>query len=383
MSERTRPPTNRRIKRCPVESREIDEAAPLAPGTHPRGEKKSARRQLFTGSPVRAAPFAHPPALRGESSGHLRHFKPYARPTPSDAAVRAAAMPTTWEGVLFVSPLPVTVATASGRLVRAPIATTSGWEDGREQQLSDLASARALYVLLMIDSSSSVVPVLKISAGRIVVNERRAPEDRFGLSRLTTNRVCCSALEQPRPTTPGARRVCPALHGFNARSTRGARAVPQGSAAGTPSSPDRRHLHRRGYASVETSREPASNIGRRYVSSNTRIGRARRRPNSTPSSRAGLNIRFNELKIGDLLEGLRVIELSGASEELARATGGVSTRRELHALDNATRSPKIALPVRALLPRSTPRATRFPRVEVDTSDRNKPVTSAPLFRPSK
>lgn len=227
--------------------------------------------------------------------------------------------------------LPVTVRDAMGGIVRDLSKDDFRvWEDGRQQPLSDLALRQVpVDVLLMVDSSSSVAASFEdFRRAAEQLAERLAPEDRFGLLKfddkvellLDWTRSRAQLRRSLARLSPGVfTRFNDALYlaareQFSKGQRRQAAVVlSDGIDSG------------RGYASIETTLrallEAQVSV---YVIANTRIERARKKAEldsilaGTPS-----NIRFNELKIGDLREGLRVLDLSERNlEQLASATGG-------------------------------------------------------------
>ncbi|MGH9945175.1 MAG: VWA domain-containing protein [Pyrinomonadaceae bacterium] len=227
--------------------------------------------------------------------------------------------------------LPVTVRDAEGRLVKSlGREDFRVFENGREQPLSGLELRQApVDVALMIDSSSSVAASFE--------DFRRAAEE-FAGGLAADDRVCLlkfddkvellqdwtnSRLQLRR----ALRRLTPGMFThFNDALYLAAREQFKGQ--------QRRHAvvvlsdgidSGRGFATIEKALavllESAATV---YVIANTEIQRAAKRQeldtllNGPPS-----NVRFNELRIGDLREGLRVLDLSERNlEQLTAATGG-------------------------------------------------------------
>lgn len=227
--------------------------------------------------------------------------------------------------------LPVTVREVGGRLVtNLSREDFRVFEDGREQPLRDLALRQVpVDVALLVDSSSSVAG--NIEDFRRAAEEfagRIAEEDRFSLVKFD-DRVellldwSKSRLQLRRAlnrVTPGVfTRFNDALalvarEQFKRDQRRRALVVlSDGIDSG------------RGVSTLEDAlRTLLESQVAVYVISNTEIERARKQAQldnllgGTDSS-----VRFNELRIGDLREGLRVLDVSeGNLEQLTRATGG-------------------------------------------------------------
>ncbi|HEX5707821.1 MAG TPA: VWA domain-containing protein [Pyrinomonadaceae bacterium] len=227
--------------------------------------------------------------------------------------------------------LPVTVRDAMGGIVRELSKDDFRvWEDGRQQPLSDFALRQVpVDVLLMVDASSSVAASFEdFRRAAEQFAARLAPEDRFGLLKFDDKVELLLDWTHSRAQLRRAlARVSPGVFTrFNDALYLAAREqFPKGQ---------RRHAaivlsdgidSGRGYASIETTlRALLEAQVAVYVISNTRIERARKKA-ELDSILAGTQstIRFNELKIGDLREGLRVLDLSERNlEQLASATGG-------------------------------------------------------------
>jgi VWFA-related protein len=227
--------------------------------------------------------------------------------------------------------LPVTVRDAEGRLVSTLTRKDFRvWEDGREQPLSDLALRQVpVDVALMVDSSSSVAANLEDF--RRAVEEfavRLAPDDRISLIKFD-DRVellldwTSSRMQLRRALsriTPGMfTRFNDALYlaareQFRAGAKRHAVVIlSDGIDSG------------RGYATLETSlRALLEAQATVYVISNTEIERARKQAElDTLLASAPSALKFSQLRIGDLRESLRVLDLSEQSlAQLTAATGG-------------------------------------------------------------
>jgi Ca-activated chloride channel family protein len=277
--------------------------------------------------------------------------------------------------------LPVTVRDAAGRLVTTlERKDFQVWEEGREQPLSDLRLRRVpVDVLLMVDASSSVAGNLEDF--RRAVEEfaaRLAPDDRMSLLKFddrvellqdwTTSRV--QLRRSLRRVTPGMfTRFHDALYLAAREQFKDAR---------------RRHAvvvltdgidSGRGHASLEMALGALLEAGASvYCISNTEIERARKRAqldtlqSEPPSAR-----RFNQLRIGDLRESLRVLDTSERNlAALTTATGGRLFKPQSFALLDSVYA-EVAEELRhqyALyyMPLDKTRDGKFRRVEVKTSD---------------
>ncbi|HZH30135.1 MAG TPA: VWA domain-containing protein [Pyrinomonadaceae bacterium] len=277
--------------------------------------------------------------------------------------------------------LPVTVRDAAGRLV-----TTLGrsdfqvWEDGREQPLSDLRLRRVpVDVLLMVDASSSVANNLEdFRRAAEEFTARLAPDDRVSLLKFddrvellqdwTASRV--QLRRSLRRVTPGMfTRFHDALYLAarelfkDARRRHAVVVLTDGIDSG------------RGRATLEMALAALLEAGASvYCISNTEIERARKRAeldtlqSESPSAR-----RFNELRIGDLRESLRVLDASERNlAGLTTATGGrLFKPQSFAALDSVYA--EVAEELRhqyALyyMPLDKTRDGKFRRVQVKTSD---------------
>jgi len=227
--------------------------------------------------------------------------------------------------------LPVTVRNQKGQLVTTLTREDFRvFEEGREQPLSDLALRQVpVDVILMVDASSSVARNLE-DFRRAVVGfaQRLAPDDRISLIKFDDRVELLQDWTQSRVQLrrslgrimPGVfTRFNDALHlaaREQFRVARGRHAIivlTDGIDSG------------RGYASLtDALRALLEAQAVVYVVSNTDIERARKRGEldsllSGPPS----VVRFNELRIGDLREGLRVLDESERNlGQLTAATGG-------------------------------------------------------------
>ena len=227
--------------------------------------------------------------------------------------------------------LPVTVRDAAGQLVSdLKRDDFRVYEDGRAQPLSDLSLRQVpVDVALLVDSSSSVAASFEDFrraadefAGRI------APEDRFSLVKFDDRVELLLDWSQSRLQLRRAlRRLSTGVFTrFNDALLLSAR-----EHFGRD---QRRHAlvvlsdgidSNRGAATLEDAlRALLEAQVTVYVIANTEIERARKQAEldnllgGTESA-----VRFNELRIGDLREGLRVLDASELNlEQLTRATGG-------------------------------------------------------------
>jgi VWFA-related protein len=284
--------------------------------------------------------------------------------------------------------LPVTVRDSAGRLVTA--LTRDNFrviEDGREQPLSDLALRQVpVDVVLMIDTSSSAAANLE--------DFRRAVEgfalklrtdDRISLIKFDDNIELLQDWTQSRvQLRRSLRRVTPGVFTrFNdalalaareqLRQTQGRHAIivlTDGIDSG------------RGYTTLEAAlRALLEAQATVYVVSNTEIERAKKRAEldtllaSSPSA-----LRFNELRINDLREGLRVLDISERNlEQLAAATGGrLYKPLSFEQLDSTYAEVAEELRHQYALyftPLNKTRDGRFRRVKVETTDSSHKVSA--------
>ena len=227
--------------------------------------------------------------------------------------------------------LPVTVRDANGQLVTTLTREHFRvFEDGRLQPLSDLALRRVpVDVVLMVDASSSAAANLG-DFQRAVEGfaTKLSPEDRISLIKFDDRIELLQDWTQSRvQLRRSLRRIVPGMFTrFNdalllaareqlahARGRHAVIVLTDGIDSG------------RGYSTLENALrallEAQATI---YVVSNTEIERRKKREEldsllaSTPSV-----VRFNELRIGDLREGLRVLDISERNlAQLTAATGG-------------------------------------------------------------
>jgi VWFA-related protein len=227
--------------------------------------------------------------------------------------------------------LPVTVRDAEGRLVTTLTREHFRvFEDGRLQPLSDLALRQVpVDVVLMVDASSSAAANLD-DFQRAVEGfaSRLAPEDRVSLIKFDDRVELLQDWTQSRvQLRRSLRRIVPGVFTrFNdalllaareqlshARGRHAVIVLTDGIDSG------------RGYSTLENALrallEAQATI---YVVSNTEIERQKKRAelDSLLSTTASV-ARFNELRINDLREGLRVLDVSERNlAQLTTATGG-------------------------------------------------------------
>jgi len=277
--------------------------------------------------------------------------------------------------------LPVTVRDAEGRLV--PALTRDDFvvrEDGRTQPLSDLSLRQVpVDVVLMVDSSSSVAASFD-DFRRAVIEfaSRLAPDDRVSLIKFDDRvellqdwtRSQTQLRRALRRLTPGVfTRFNDALY-LAAREQfapgqrrRAVVVLSDGIDSG------------RGAATLESVlRALLESQAALYAICNTKIeGARKRRELDTLLSGTDATVRFNDLRIGDLREALRVLDSSERNlAELARATGGrLYTPQSFDALDSVYTEVAEELRSQYALyytPLNAARDGRFRRVEVTTAD---------------
>lgn len=278
--------------------------------------------------------------------------------------------------------LPVTVRDAQGRLVTTlERKDFQVWENGREQPLSDLRLRRVpVDVMLMVDSSSSVTSSLEDF--RRAVDEfaaRLGADDRVSLLKFDDRVELLQDWTQSRvQLRRSLRRVTGGMF------TRFHDALYLAAREGFKDAPQRRHAvvvltdgidSGRGRVTLEMSLKALLQAGASvYVISNTEIERARKRAElDTLQSAPPATQRFNELRIDDLRESLRVLDASERNlVNLTAATGGRLFRpQSFAALDSIYA--EVAEELRhqyALyyMPLDKTRDGKFRRVQVKTSD---------------
>jgi len=227
--------------------------------------------------------------------------------------------------------LPVTVRDSSGRLVKDLTRRDFRvFEDGREQPLSDLALRQVpVDIVLMVDSSSSVTSNLD-DFRRAVEGfaTRLAPEDRISLIKFDDR------VELLQDWTQSKYQLHRALNRIQAGMfTRFNDALLLAAREQFVSAKSRRAVivltdgidSGRGTTAFESALQGLLQAQVTvYVVSNTEIERAAKKAElDSMSQGTESELRFNEIKINDLREGLRVIDLSEERlEQLTTATGG-------------------------------------------------------------
>ena len=284
--------------------------------------------------------------------------------------------------------LPVTVRDAEGRLV--PSLKRDDFivrEDGRIQPLSDLALRQVpVDVVLMVDASSSVAA--SFDDFRRAVEEfaaRLDPEDRVCLIKFDDKVELLQDWTRSRTQLRRAlRRLTTGVFtSFNdalylaAREqfTKGQRrraivVLSDGIDSG------------RGHATLEAAlRALLESQVAVYAIGNTKIERARKqRELDTLLSGTDATVRFNQLRIGDLREAVRVLDLSEQNLALlTRATGGrLYTPESFDALDAVYTEVAEELRHQYALyytPLNTARDGSFRRVDVKIEDPTYRITS--------
>lgn len=284
--------------------------------------------------------------------------------------------------------LPVTVRDASGQLVTdLARGDFRVFEDGREQPLSDLSLRQApVDVALLVDASSSVAE--SFEDFRRAVGEfsgRLADEDRFSLVKFDDRVELLLDWSKSRLQLKRAlgRLTTGVFTRFNDALMLSAREQFRKD--------QRRHAlvvlsdgidNGRGAATIEAAlRALLESQVAVYVISNTQIERARKQSEldnilAGPDS----SVRFNSLRIGDLREGLRVLDSSERNlEQLAGATGGRLYRpQSFDALDRVYGEIADELRHQYALyytPTNTARDGRFRRINVEVQGRSYQVST--------
>ncbi len=227
--------------------------------------------------------------------------------------------------------LPVTVRDSSGRLIRDLTRRDFRvFEDGREQPLSDLALRQVpVDVVLMIDASSSVASNLD-DFRRAVEGfaTRLAPEDRISLIKFDDR------VELLQDWTQSKFQLHRALNRIQAGMfTRFNDALLLAAREQFVSTKSRRAVivltdgidSGRGVTTFEVALQGLLQAQVTvYVVSNTEIERvAKKAELDSMAQGAESELRFNQIRIDDLREGLRVIDLSEERlAQLTTATGG-------------------------------------------------------------
>lgn len=284
--------------------------------------------------------------------------------------------------------LPVTVRNAGGQLVTTLSRENFRvFEDGRAQPLSDLALRQVpVDVVLMVDASSSVASNLD-DFQRAVEGfaSKLGPDDRISLIKFDDRVELLQDWTQSRvQLRRSLRRIVPGVFTrFNdalllaaheqlahARGRHAVIVLTDGIDSG------------RGYSTLEAALKALlESQATVYIVSNTEIERMKKREEldsllaSTPSV-----VRFNELRIGDLREGLRVLEISERNlAQLTTATGGRLYKPTSFDQLDATYA-EVAEELRhqyALYytPLNKARDGRFRRVRVETTDPSNQVSA--------
>lgn len=293
--------------------------------------------------------------------------------------------------------LPVTVRDAVGHLVTSlKREDFRVREDEREQPLSDLALRQVpVDVVLMVDSSSSVAA--NLDDFRRSVEEfaiRLAPEDRLCLIKFDDKIELLQDWTQSRlQLRRSLRRITPGMFTnfydalyLAAREQFGKGRRRQAVVVLTDGIDSRR-----GYATRDTAlRALLETQAALYVISNTQIERARKEAQLDELLSGGAGaVRFNELRIGDLREGLRVLDESEQNlAQMTAATGGRLYRpASFDALEQVYREVAEELRSQYALyytPLNRTRDGRFRRVQVTTVDPNlRTTTRTGYFAPRK
>lgn len=227
--------------------------------------------------------------------------------------------------------LPVTVRDSQGGLVLGLKGEDFRiFEDGREQPLTDLELRQVpVDVILMVDASSSVAGNLEDFRRAVEeFTERLAPEDRISLIKFDDRVELLQDWTQSRvQLRRSLRRINPGVFTrfYDALMLAAREQFQTGQ---------RRHAvvvltdgidSQRGYASLETATAELLRAGAGvYAISNTEIERQRKRRELDQLLSSGSSsVQFNQLRIGDLREGLRVLDISEQNlVRLADVTGG-------------------------------------------------------------
>jgi Ca-activated chloride channel homolog len=293
--------------------------------------------------------------------------------------------------------LPVTVRDREGKLVTTLTRENFRvFEDGRAQPLSDLALRQVpVDVVLMIDASSSAAANLD-DFRRAVEGfaAKLGPEDRISLIKFDDSVELIQDWTQSRvQLRRSLNRIVPGVFTrFNDALLLAAREQLK--------SAHNRHAiivltdgidSGRGYTTIEAALKSLLTAQATvYVVSNTEIERVKKREEldsilaSSPSA-----VRFNELRIGDLREGLRVLDASETSlAQLTSATGGrLYKPASFDQLDSVYAEVAEELRHQYALyytPLDKARDGRFRRVRVETTDPSNQVSARiGYFAPSR
>jgi Ca-activated chloride channel family protein len=291
--------------------------------------------------------------------------------------------------------LPVTVRDSSGRLVTTLARENFRvWEDGREQPLSDLRLRRVpVDVLLMIDSSSSAASNLEDFRRAVEeFSSRLAEDDRVALLKFDDRVELLQDWTSSRVQLRRAlRRITSGTFThFNDALSLSARelfkdARRRHAVVVLSDGIDNGSTGATAQAALRSLLEAGASV---YCISNTEIERAEKRAeldkllDAPPSA-----VKFNQLRIGDLTESLRVLDASERNlDALTSATGGRLYKPEsFSTLDKVYAEVAEELRSQYALyytPLDKSRDGRFRRVEVHTTDANMRVSArAGYFAP--
>src|ERR1043166_5861846 len=303
---------------------------------------------LLTVAALLLLPHSFVTSAQKRTSPRAPQRKPAAKPTPTPSAVDALGPPpaaptlrqkreeqeVTPGDVISVNTtevmIPVTVRDGSGRLVNELTRTDfKVFENDREQPLSDLALRQVpVDVVLMVDASSSVATNLddfrraaEGFAGRLAADDRISLinfDDRVELlqdwtkSRFQLKRAL-NRIEGGMFTRSNDALYLTSHEQFSAdnKSRRALIVLSDGIDSGRGTTTIQ--------AALEALIEAQVTV---YVVSNTEISRANKRAELDQLLNGG-NVQFNQLRIDDLREGLRVLDRSEQNlAQLAQATGG-------------------------------------------------------------
>ena len=234
--------------------------------------------------------------------------------------------------------LPVTVRDASGALVTTLRKTDfKVWEDGREQALSDVKLRQVpVDVALLIDTSSSTAENFEdFRRAAADFAARLGPEDRVCLLKFDDRvELLQDWTSSPVQLRRSLARITPGMF------TRFNEALYLAAREQLRPTPSRRRAvvvlsdgidsGRGGVPALDALKAMLESQATVYVISNTEIQRRRKQGElDTLLSGDPSALRFNALRIGDLREGLRVLEASEAGlARLCGATGGRLYRPE-------------------------------------------------------
>src|SRR5689334_4059776 len=303
---------------------------------------------LLTVAALLLLPHSFVTSAQKRTSPRAPQRKPAAKPTPSPSAVDALGPPpaaptlrqkreqqeVTPGDVISVNTtevmIPVTVRDGNGRLVNELTRTDfKVFENDREQPLSDLALRQVpVDVVLMVDASSSVAT--NIDDFRRAAEgfaDRLATDDRISLIKFDDRVELLQDWTKSRFQLKRAlNRIEPGMFtrfndalyltsreqfGAATKSRRALIVLSDGIDSG------------RGTTSLENALQSLIQAQVTvYVVSNTEIARATKRA-ELDQLLSGGNVQFNQLRIDDLREGLRVLDRSEQNlAQLAQATGG-------------------------------------------------------------